>query len=159
MCLNILNIYDILERGSIIGFLSRQPLSFIPFYYCNNLPFNQNLNFMKNSEIKAKLIGVLSQVKNKGKDGDTGYTANEVMRLTDQAIQLIQQYSSATDEEEQLKNRALQNLTIAYKIASSYFEPRHGFDTKIFRNSKVVPSMYVNKTYNALDYFIHQASE
>lgn len=114
---------------------------------------------MKNLEIKISLIEVLNKVKDKGKDGDTDYTANEVMRLIDLAIPLIQQYSSATDEEEQIKNRALQNLTIAYKIASSYFEPRHGFDTKIFRNSKVVPSMYVNKTYNALDYFIHQASE
>jgi hypothetical protein len=109
---------------------------------------------MKNSEIKDKLIGVLNQVKNKGEYGYTGYTANEVMRLIDQANDLIHNYVTASSEAKISKDQTLKDLKTAYKIAHMYFQRKHGFDISTCRNTKILPHMYVNKTYTALDRFI-----
>lgn len=110
---------------------------------------------MKTSEIKNILLTLLGQLRNKDIHGDTGYTANEVIIIIEQAIPLIQQYDPTTEDDKIVKNQTLENLRIAYKTASNYYELRYGFDTNTFRNNKIVPHMYVNRAYNAIDYFIY----
>lgn len=110
---------------------------------------------MKNSEIKNSLLMLLHQLKNKDIHGDTGYTANEVIIIIEQAIPLIQQYDPTTEDDKSVKNKTLQNLKAAYTTASNYYELQYGFNTKTFRNSKIAPHMYVNRAYNAIEYFIY----
>jgi hypothetical protein len=110
---------------------------------------------MRKQQIKNHLIELFNQLENEGRY-DSGTTALEVMRIIEYALKIIDRYQLKSKAKNEVKKQTLNNLNAAYIIASRYYEIKYGFDVNTNINSKIVPHIYVNKTYNSLDYFIHK---
>jgi hypothetical protein len=110
---------------------------------------------MNDEQIINSLKQLFKELENKGRYGDTGYTANEGRMIAQKAIALIEKFQNIETYTSH-KEDMLKLLKEGIVEANKYYEPKHGYNVNDNRNPSIHPHRVINPIYNALDLFFSE---